>query len=58
MVQFTAECDGLLIVATVGNYMTADSQKTLTDLIVYINEMNLNYQKKKFYHRNRWQIRS
>ena len=43
MVQFTAECDGLLIVATVGNYMPADSQKTLTDLIVYIkrNEFKL-----------------
>ena len=36
MVQFTAECDGLLIIATVGNRMAADSQKTLTDLIVYI----------------------
>ena len=43
MVQFTAECDGLLIIATVGSCMAADSQKTLTDLIVYIkrNEFKL-----------------
>ena len=36
MAHFTAECDGLLIIATVGNLMAADTQKTLTDLIVYI----------------------
>ena len=41
MAHFTAECDGLLIIATVGNPMAADTQKTLTDLIFYLKRSSL-----------------
>lgn len=41
LVQFTAECDGLMIVATVGSRMPPDAQNTLTDLIVYIKRYDV-----------------
>jgi aminomethyltransferase len=45
MVNFTAEKDGLIIVATVGDAMRADAQDTLTNLILYVRRANPQFTK-------------